>query len=260
MAAWDLAARRAAMPLWKFLGGQGRVPVYASGIPPSQAEERIIAAAAHGHTRFKIKVCFELADDLRCVSMMVREHRADAWMVDANQGWDEARAGVALAALRDLPLAWVEEPIGADEEPGAWRRLAAMGLPLAGGENLRGIAAFEEAAQWLSVLQPDVGKWGGVVGCLQVAAIARHHGKWYCPHWLGAGVGLAFSLALLDAHLAAGGAQARGWAEVDVNPNPLRDGLFEWCRGITAGEARLADSPGIGAEPQLPAAMLVPLD
>lgn len=248
MAAWDLAARRGGKPLWQLLGGRGRVPVYASGIHPKQAEERIAAAARDGYTRFKIKVGFDLDADLACVRAMVRQHAAEAWMIDANQGWDEEGATRALRAFADVPLAWVEEPVAADAHPQVWMRLAQLGLPLAGGENLRGIPVFEDAAQWLSVLQPDLGKWGGVGGCLQVAALARERSRWYCPHWLGGGVGLAFSLALLDAHLGAN-PQARGWAEVDVNPNPLRDELLDWCDGVECGEARLSQEPGIGHEP-----------
>jgi D-galactarolactone cycloisomerase len=253
MAAWDLTARRAGVPLWKLLGGRGHVPVYASGIHPKQAAQLVEAAKAGGHTRFKIKVGFDLAADVACVEAMAREHAADAWMIDANQGWESSNEGegaaCALQAFAHLPLAWVEEPVAADSDAATWRRLAQLGLPLAAGENLRGMPAFEEAGEWLNVLQPDPGKWGGVSGCLQVAAHARARSRWFCPHWLGGGVGLAFSVALLDAHLAAG-ADSRGWAEVDVNPNPLRDGLIAWCDGIERGQARLGTAPGIGPEPE----------
>lgn len=203
-----------------------------------------------GHTRFKIKVGFDLAVDVACVEAMAARHTAEAWMIDANQGWDEEGGARALKAFAHLPLAWVEEPVAADSTAATWQCLARLGLPLGAGENLRGIPAFEEAGEWQRVLQPDVGKWGGIGGCLHVAALARASSRWFCPHWLGGGVGLAFSLALLDAHLAAG-SDARGWAEVDVNLNPLRDGLIAWCDGIERGEARLSAAPGIGPDPSI---------
>lgn len=249
MAAWDLVARRAGLPLWKLLGGRGAVPVYASGIHPREADERIEAARAQGHVRFKLKVGFSLEDDAACLERVVRDHAAQAWMIDANQAWDEAAAAKACQRLADLPLQWLEEPMPVDAPADAWQRMARRGLRLAGGENLRGLPNFEAAGAWLSVLQPDVAKWGGVSGSLDVAAIARRQGRWFCPHWLGSGVGLAFSLAILDSHLAHEEARSPGWAEVDVNPNPLRDELMAWCQGITEGTARLNDSPGIGPDP-----------
>lgn len=39
----------------------------------------------------------------------------------------------------------------------------------------------------MSAIQPDLGKWGGITGCLQVVRSAVQSGRWYCPHWLGAG-------------------------------------------------------------------------
>jgi D-galactarolactone cycloisomerase len=150
----------------------------------------------------------------------------------------------------------LEEPMAVDTPSSAWRTLAQLGMPLAGGENIRELANFEAAAEWLSVLQPDVAKWGGVSGCLDVAAIARSKGRWFCPHWLGSGVGLAFSLAILDAHLAQDAAHSPGWAEVDANPNPLRDELIPWCQGIADGVARLNDVAGIGPAPVWEASLL----
>lgn len=258
MGAWDLAARRAGIPLWQLLGGRGRVPVYASGIHPEAAEEVVARAAAAGHERFKIKVGFDLEQDLATVERLVRQVPAASWMVDANQGWDASTATEALRRLADLGLSWVEEPIPADASASSWRAVAALGVPLAGGENLRGRSAFVQAARWLSVLQPDVGKWGGVSGALAVAAVARRRGRWFCPHWLGAGVGLACSVAVLDAHLARTDATV-GWAEVDVNPNPWRDELMPWTSGISEGWAALMRQPGVGAEPVLPPARYVSL-
>src|SRR3546814_2896454 len=74
-----------------------------------------------------------------------------------------------------------------------WARLAeAFPIPLAAGENLRGEAAFDAAIDGgaLSVVQPDVAKWGGVSGCFAVARRALTAGRVYCPHYLGGGIGL----------------------------------------------------------------------
>jgi L-alanine-DL-glutamate epimerase-like enolase superfamily enzyme len=78
-----------------------------------------------------------------------------------------------------------------------------------------------------------------------VAQIALAAGLRYCPHYLGAGVGLAMSAHLLAA---AGG---DGMLEVDSNPNPLRDMLWPALAGLRDGRIKLGEEPGIGASPEL---------
>ena len=92
-------------------------------------------------------------------------------------------------------------------------------------------------------MQPDVGKWGGISGCLAVAQRAQSRGVIFCPHWLAGGVGLAASLHLR----AALGPQ--GFAEVDANPNPLREEVFPLVP--REGWVTLSDAPGIGVAPDL---------
>ena len=170
-------------------------------------------------------------------------------MCDANQAWSPAHAAARIAELAPYQPYWIEEPIGADQPHAAWRNLAqASPVPLAAGENLRGEPAFTEAieAGYLRFVQPDVGKWGGITGGLAVARQAQVQGIAYCPHWLAGGVGLAASL-----HALAGSGTPGGWAEVDANPNPLREQVFPLT--VVDGWATLSDAPGLGVEPDLQA-------
>ncbi|RYY85678.1 MAG: mandelate racemase/muconate lactonizing enzyme family protein, partial [Comamonadaceae bacterium] len=96
----------------------------------------------------------------------------------------------------------------------------------------------------LGYVQPDVGKWGGISGCRDVALAAAALGPGgpvFCPHWLAGGVGLAASL-----HLRAAMGDG-GFAEIDANPNPLRDAL--WRIPVVDGHIHLPQTPGIGVEP-----------
>jgi L-alanine-DL-glutamate epimerase-like enolase superfamily enzyme len=104
---------------------------------------------------------------------------------------------------------------------------------------------FEEAlaAGYLAFVQPDVGKWGGISACRDVARLARSRNAVFCPHWLGGGIGLAASLHLR----AAMGPQ--GYAEVDANPNPLREEVY--APSPRDGWVTLTDAPGLGVEPDL---------
>jgi L-alanine-DL-glutamate epimerase-like enolase superfamily enzyme len=245
-ACWDLAARRAGVPLWRHLGGTtNRVRVYASGLGPDDVVETALARRAEGYRAFKLKVGMDAARDAGNLAALRDALGPEATiMADANQAWTPAEALERIAAFAPLAPHWIEEPIAADEPFEAWSLVAERaGVPLAAGENLRGEAAFDAAIAGgaLRFLQPDVGKWGGISGCRAVASRAIERGLVFCPHWLAGGVGLAASMHLLAA---TGGG---GYAEVDANPNPLREEVFPFA--VADGWATLPEAPGLGVEP-----------
>jgi len=248
-AAWDMCARRAGVPLWKHLGGASpRVRVYASGLGPDEVAATALAKVAAGYRAFKLKVGFDSARDVANLAALRDALGAAATiMVDANQAWTADDAPARIAELAPFGLHWVEEPLRADAPIADWRALASScGAPLAAGENLRGADAFRDAidAGILAFVQPDVGKWGGIGGGAEVARYAAAHGATMCPHWLAGGVGLAASM-----HALAGSGSVRGYAEVDANPNPLREEVFPLA--IVDGRVTLSDAPGLGVEPDL---------
>lgn len=247
--AWaDLAARRAGLPLARFLRADAALSVaaYASGIHPDAADTAIPQARAAGFRAFKVKTGFDRDRDaavLRAIAGTVGQ--GEALACDANQAWDATAALRFVAETADVPLLWLEEPMRADAPVADWLRLAAAGgPPLAGGENIAGRPAFREAiaAGALAVIQPDIAKWGGVSGGLAVARDALAAGRRYCPHFLGGAVGLAASAHVLAA---AGG---DGLLEVDVNPNPLRDLDGTAALPLAAGAWVIDDVPGLGLD------------
>jgi D-galactarolactone cycloisomerase len=251
IALWDLAARRAGLPLWKLLNADARpsVGVYASGLNPDAPERLAAHMQQAGFTAFKLKVGFGAEQDLANLralrAVLGREARL---MVDANQAWDPPTAVDMLPRLEAFGLEWLEEPLRADRPWRDWRKLKeSTSIPLAAGENLAGEAAFSSAleAGVLDVVQPDLAKWGGFSGCLPVARRIRAAGARFCPHYLGGGVGLLASAHLLAA---VGG---DGLLEIDANPNPLRTSLCGPLADISDGRATFAASPGLGIEPDL---------
>ena len=248
-ALWDMAARRAGEPLWRRLGGtRNAVNVYASGIGPDRVVDIALAKRAEGFRAFKLKVGFGSVRDIGNLSAMREALGDDATiMTDANQAWTPQEAVDRIAELASLRPHWIEEPMLADHSLDAWRALASRtDVPLAAGENIRGIEAFDAAldAGHLRFVQPDVGKWGGISGCREVALRAAERGVTFCPHWLAGGVGLAASL-----HLLAAVGTAESYAEVDANPNPLREDVFPMR--VVEGVVTLGDAPGLGIEPDL---------
>jgi D-galactarolactone cycloisomerase len=250
IAVWDLFARRAGQPLNRFLGGApvDSVPAYVTGINPDEPEVYAAARRAEGHRAFKLKTGFGHALDVRNLRAM-REAVGpdDELCCDANQVLDVEQAIAFARDVEDLNLSWFEEPIRVDAPAQDWRRLAAASTtPLAGGENLQG-ERFEAACDGpvLQVIQPDITKWGGVTGNLQVARAAVAAGKRYCPHFFGGGVSLLSSLHVLAA---VGGS---GLLEFDCHPNPGREAIVGDGLPVREGRVPVPTGPGLGAVPDL---------
>ncbi|MFC7517331.1 mandelate racemase/muconate lactonizing enzyme family protein [Herbaspirillum sp. GCM10030257] len=244
IALWDLVGKRLGQPLWQLFGGASRVRTYASGLSPTAPE--LMAAAKHdeGYRAFKLKVGFGAERDLHNLRTL-RDlfGSGTSLMVDANQAWTPDQAREMSQRFAEFNPVWLEEPIAADYPIEVWQQLAkSTPLPLAAGENLRGAREFSDAIRSgaLSVIQPDLGKWGGFSGCLEVGQHAIDSGIMFCPHWLGGGVGLLASMHLRGAF------GDRDYVEVDSNPNPLRELLLPPGLKVVEGMVTLPDSPGLG--------------
>ena len=250
LALWDLCARRAGLPLFRLLGGrQARVPVYASGINPDGALGVVQRKHAQGYRAFKLKIGFDDAQDIANLAAL-RDWLGPeaALMADVNQAWDLPHALAMLPRLAPFGLAWLEEPLRTDSSLTDWQQLRKpSGIPLAAGENLMGESRFAQAldSQAFGVLQPDIAKWGGISGCWPVIQTIRESGARFCPHYLGAGIGLMASAHVLAA---AGG---DGLLEVDANDNLLRSLLAPPFAQVADGFITLDETPGIGVTPDL---------
>jgi len=248
-ALWDLAARRANLPLRKLLNpaARDRIPAYASGLNPGDGPDVVVDQRRRGHRNFKQKIGFgEDIDQGNVRRIADGLAPSERLFVDANQRWTLEQATHAADWLAEAGVGWFEEPMPADTPDDQWRKLkAASRVPLAGAENLRGMDSIDRALGWLEFIQPDVGKWGGVTDCFAIAEKAIAAGKTYCPHWLGGGIGLLHSAQLLAA---AGG---DGLLEMDVNENPLRDHVLAGALSVDDGFVDLPSESGIGMEPDL---------
>lgn len=252
LAVHDLRARKRGLPLWRALGGNddSPVPVYASGLNPGRAAyDTVGRMRAEGYRAYKIKVGFGEDADLGSLRPVANELKdGERLMVDANQGWDLTTACRMVPKLAEFGLGWIEEPLMADRPASEWTQVAACApTVLAAGENLRGAGQFQD---WIEsglfgVIQPDAAKWGGHSGCLPVARAALAAGRSFCPHYLGAGIGLLHSLHLLAA------VRGSGMLEVDANRNPLREDVLGDVFAVADGRVALPGGQGLGLEPDL---------
>lgn len=193
LALWDLAAKNAGLGIADLLGRRHEsLPVYGSGVNLHYSDDELAAQVQRwvdrGLDAVKIKVGRpELIDDIRRVAR-VREVLGPErqLMIDANQRWDLDTAVRAIDALSAFDLAWIEEPLRADDTAG-YRLLAErIDVPIALGENLHTIHRFREAmdAGFADIVQPNVIRVGGITPFLQIAALAHERGVTIAPHLL----------------------------------------------------------------------------
>ncbi|MDW6022998.1 mandelate racemase/muconate lactonizing enzyme family protein [Mesorhizobium sp. BAC0120] len=193
-ALWDLRARKQGLPLWKLAGGaKDRCPLYTTegGWLHIEAEalvEDALQAKAKGFRGSKVKIGKPTgAEDFARLSG-VRKALGEDYeiMTDANQGFAVDEAIRRAGRLRELDLAWIEEPLPADDIDGHVRLSSSTATPVAIGESLYSIRHFREYMQKgaCSIVQVDVGRIGGITPWLKVAHAAEAFDIPVCPHFL----------------------------------------------------------------------------
>jgi L-alanine-DL-glutamate epimerase-like enolase superfamily enzyme len=242
-ALWDLRCRRAGLPLWKMAGGaQRQVPTYTTEggwlhLSRDEIVEQTLAARDAGFRGAKLKVgrphVSEDTDRLEAVRAAVGD--AFEIMTDANQGFTVSESLRRARAFGPFGLAWLEEPLPAEDLGGHAELARAAPMPIAVGESLYSLQHFREYLERdaCSIVQVDCARIGGVTPWLKVAHLAESFGVAVCPHFL------------MELHVSLAAAVPNGaWVEYipqldDVTSSrmTLRDGC-----AVPPGE------PGLGIE------------
>ncbi|KMW59133.1 Mandelate racemase/muconate lactonizing enzyme [Candidatus Rhodobacter oscarellae] len=245
-ALWDLALRASGESFAAFMGlPSASSRSYATSINASDLETLIPRHSGLGQTHFKLKIGFAEHGNAEIVERAARLCPLGARiMVDSNQSWSLDEAKASLHAIEPFDPYFAEECLRADAPASEWEDLArSTDIALAGGENIYGIADFLTMTRaGMRVLQPDVAKWGGVSGALDLAAqVPEDVMIW--PHFMGSAVG---QIAALSISAAVGRNSA---CEVDVNENALRTELCGDVIRIESGCVALPEAPGLVVPP-----------
>jgi L-alanine-DL-glutamate epimerase-like enolase superfamily enzyme len=234
-ALWDLRLRDAGVSLPDHLGARReRVATYGSGVNYDFTHEELAAQTRRwveaGHRAVKIKVGHpDLDDDMARVALVRELIGPDRrLMVDANQRWDPATATRAIRRLERWDLAWVEEPLLADDIPGLRALRAAVDVPIAVGENHYTVHQYRAllSSGACDIVQPNVARVGGITPFLRIAELAAVFGVPVWPH-----------------HLAEISAQLAMCLPLEAMVEAVEDASFESLRILTAPGCVTLDGP-----------------
>lgn len=240
-ALWDIAAQRSRQPLSLAAGGhRTSIPAYDTEhgwlhIPIDELVDGMRGIAEEGWSAGKVKVGKPtLAEDMQRLEA-VREAVGDDFtlFVDANQGFTRSEALRRARAFEDLGIAWLEEPLPADDIEGHAMLARQTSIPIAVGETLTtvGQCAAYLTSGAASIMQADVARVGGVTPWLKIAHVAEALNVPMCPHFL------------MELHVSLASAVPAGtWVE---HIPQLRAVTTEEVR-VEAGRVFAPETPGLG--------------
>ena len=210
MACWDIVGKAVGEPVYRLLGGQvhDRLRTYTYIYPkdgdatnvyvdPDLAVTRAIEYADQGFTALKfdpagpytvmgghqpsqrrMDLSVEFARKLRDalgtgVDLLIGTH-----------GQFTASGAIRLASrLEPFDPLWFEEPVPPDDYEGLALVSARTTIPVATGERLTTTIEFGRAlAAGVRILQPNLGRAGGILEGKKIAALAQAHNAQIAPH------------------------------------------------------------------------------
>src|SRR5688572_17176562 len=241
MAAWDALAQSLGQPLVRLLGAAPRpIPAYNSNglglLPLAALAKEAQELVAEGFRAVKLRMGrAEAREDLEALRTVRKAIGADvALMVDFNQALTVAEAARRGRMIDDEGgVAWIEEPIRADDFAGNARIAREIATPIQIGENFMGAEQMAQAlaAGACDYVMPDAERIGGVTGWMRAAALAQGAGVEMSSHLFP-----EVSCHLLAATPTAHWLEYVDWADA-VLAEPLR---------VKDGHLMVPDVPGIG--------------
>jgi L-alanine-DL-glutamate epimerase-like enolase superfamily enzyme len=196
IALWDVNARSAKMPLYKYMGhwAKDKVPAYASGgyyVEGQTAEkvaEELASYVSQGFKAVKMRVGL--------LSPALEEDRIRAareaigpavhLMLDANNAWADLPTALLYCKIYEkYSPYWIEEPFSPDDIENHAKLARSTSIPVATGEIETGRWRFKELLdkQAAMILQTDAAVCGGVSEWRRIAQTAASYGVTMCPHW-----------------------------------------------------------------------------
>lgn len=240
MALYDLVGKRLNLPVYKFLGLDGKIPLITSfsiGInTPEKMKQK--TKEAKGFLVYKVKVGVE--NDVEMVKA-IREVTNARIRVDANAGWRNAEEALSkIDLLRKYNIEFVEQPIDPKDKVGLKKIKERAGIPIIIDEHLmtsKDIPAFAGLCDGINI---KLAKCGGIREATRMIHVARVFGlKVMLGCMIESSVGIAAAAQL---------GSLADFLDLDSNlliTNDPYEGL-----SLRNGKIFLSDLPGLGVVPK----------
>ncbi|MDY7100207.1 MAG: mandelate racemase/muconate lactonizing enzyme family protein [Actinomycetota bacterium] len=255
-ALWDVLGKSLGAPVHELLGARPYpIPLYGTGTTmfeqPADWHARYFdQCLALGFAGVKVRLGRPLDEDVEVVRV-VREHIGPNKLLGVDSYWfhDPDTAAALARRIEPYGVHFFEEPIPQYQLDGLARLQRATPIRVAVGERVFSPRAFEELARRdaARVFEPDVTLAGGILACMEIAAIADRHAIEVIPHVGGPTVvGLAANLHWATA------ARVR-ICEYDIDPHQpmitdLGDNPGLALTDLAGGTITAPTGPGLGVE------------
>ncbi|MDP5367378.1 MAG: mandelate racemase/muconate lactonizing enzyme family protein [Paracoccaceae bacterium] len=270
IACWDILGKDRGRPVWALLGGKMndrlRAYTYLYPLPhhehgpfwvsPEMAAESAIDAVNRGYTAVKFDPAGPytmrgghmpaMSDITRSVAFCraIREAVGDrADLLFGTHGQFSTAGAIRLGqALEPYSPLWYEEPIPPDNLLEFQQVAQAVRIPLATGERMTTKAEFATLLRTggAEILQPALGRAGGIWEMKKVAAMAEAFNVQMAPHLYAGPVEWAANI-----HLAA---SIPNLLMIETIETPFHDSLIKGMIRVENGHVIPPETPGLGIE------------
>ncbi|HMB13313.1 MAG TPA: mandelate racemase/muconate lactonizing enzyme family protein [Roseovarius sp.] len=270
IACWDILGKARERPVWALLGGRmnDRIRAYTYLYPlphhdlslfwtsPEMAAESALDCVSRGYTAIKFDPAGPYTmrgghmPAMSDISMSVafcraiREAVGDrADLLFGTHGQFTTAGAIRLGqALEPYSPLWYEEPIPPDNIEEMSRVARAVRIPVATGERLTTKAEFAAVlrAGAAEILQPALGRAGGIWEMKKVAAIAEAHNAQLAPHLYAGPVEWAANVALATS--------IPNILMAETIETPFHSALIKGGITVEDGFITPPDAPGLGIE------------
>ena len=270
IACWDILGKARGRPVWALLGGRmnDRIRAYTYLYPlpghdlgefwtsPDMAAESALDAVSRGYTAIKFDPAGPytmrgghmpaMSDISLSVAFCkaIREAVGDrADLLFGTHGQFTSAGAIRLAkAIEPFDPLWFEEPVPPDDIAQMARVAGATSIPVATGERLCTKAEFARVlhADAAAILQPALGRAGGIWEMKKVAAMAEAHSAQMAPHLYAGPVEWAANIQFA--------ASVPNLLMCETIETPFHGALIRNALRVEDGFVTPPDTPGLGIE------------